>query len=259
MEKWNNKVALVSGASSGIGAATAKALVRSGMKVVGTARRVERVQELANSLSDQSGKLYAFKADWTKEEDILRAFEWTKDNLGPVSVLINNAGVGSNGFLYNGDTNAWRSILDTNVMSVAIASREAIKTMNECNIDGYIVNINSVLGHEALDMPGVNMYIGSKFAVTGMTETLRNELAHLGSNIRVSSLSPGFVKTEIPVTSKMITEEAYKRVKEVAPALESEDIADAVLYMLSTPLHVQVTELTIRPIREVGALFLQDK
>lgn len=150
------------------------------------ARRKERIDQLSSELKDQPGKLYSFKTDLTKEEEILAAFKWTSDNVGPVSVLINNAGIAQVTNLYDGDTEKWKKVLDTNVLAVAIASREAIRIMKENDIDGYIININSVAGHVALDLPNINMYGASKFALTAMTETLRFELANLNSNIRVT-------------------------------------------------------------------------
>lgn len=144
------------------------------------------MQQLSTELADQPGKLWAFKADLTKEQDILDGIKWTTENVGPVSVLINNAGIIQKTTLHDGDTQMWKNVLDTNIMAVAIASREAIRIMNENNIDGYIININSVAGHVVIDMPILNIYSASKFALTSMTETLRFELARLKSNIRVT-------------------------------------------------------------------------
>ncbi|KAI4459703.1 dehydrogenase/reductase sdr family member 11 [Holotrichia oblita] len=255
MEKWQGKVAIVTGANAGIGAATAKALVQAGMKVVGFDRRKERIEQLAKELGDQAGKLYAVKVDLKEEQEILNGFQWTTDNVGPVSVLINNAGVVQKTTLHDGDTQMWRTVLDTNVLAVAIAAREAIRIMKENNIDGYIINVNSVAGHFVLDTPGVNMYSPSKYALTSMTETLRFELARLKSNIRVTSLSPGTVKTEIAVANNIVSEELYQQMIQNPEIqfLESEDVANAVLYLLGTPLRVQVSELTIRPIRETNS------
>ncbi|GJQ80411.1 hypothetical protein Trydic_g12270 [Trypoxylus dichotomus] len=255
MEKWEGKVAIVTGASAGIGAATVKALVEAGMKVVGFARRKERVEQLAAVLKNAPGKLYSVKVDVTKEQDIIDGMKWTTDNVGPVSVLINNAGIAQPTTLHEGDTQMWKNVLNTNVLGIAIASREAIRIMSENSIDGYIININSVAGHVVLDLPIMNVYSASKYAVTSMTETLRFELARLKSNIRVTSLSPGAVKTDLVAANNLMPPEVFKeflKKKSGAVFLEGEDIANAILYLLSTPLRVQVTELTIRPIRETN-------
>jgi NADP+-dependent farnesol dehydrogenase len=149
--------------------------------VVGLARRVERVEELAKKLQGKKGKLHAVKADITKEEDILKAFKWTSDNLGPVHILVNNAGLmQKTNLTTEGDTEKWRKIFDTNVMGLCIATREAVKIMQTKKIDGHIIHINSVVGHRILALAGRNVYPASKFAVTALSETLRHELRHLG-------------------------------------------------------------------------------
>jgi NADP+-dependent farnesol dehydrogenase len=130
LDRWVGKVAIVTGASGGIGAAIAQQLVEEGLQVVGLARRSERVEELAKKLHGKKGKLHAVKADISKEEDILNAFKWTSDNLGPVHVLVNNAGVAENTNLTTqGDTKKWKNVFDTNVMGLCIATREAVNIM----------------------------------------------------------------------------------------------------------------------------------
>jgi NADP+-dependent farnesol dehydrogenase len=154
--------------------------------VVGLARRVERVEETAKKLQGKKGKLHAVKADISKEEDILKAFKWTSDNLGPVHILVNNAGIIQETNLVGGDTEKWKSIFDTNVMGLCIATREAVKIMQDKKIDGHIIHINSTLGHGIPPLPGLNVYPASKFAVTALTETLRHELRHLGLKIKIT-------------------------------------------------------------------------
>jgi NADP+-dependent farnesol dehydrogenase len=249
MDRWRGKVAIVTGASAGIGAAIAEQLVEEGLQVVGLARRVERVEEIAKKLQGKKGKLHAVKADISKEEDILKAFKWTSDNLGPVHILVNNAGIIQETNLIGGDTEKWKSIFDTNVMGLCIATREAVKIMQAKKIDGHIIHINSVLGHRVLPSPGGNVYPASKFAVTALTETLKHELRHLGLKIKITSVSPGIVETEFgrnAITDPKRIEEMKKH-----PKLTSENVANAVLYVLSTPPDVQIPELTIQPMGEV--------
>nr|CAD7404087.1 unnamed protein product [Timema cristinae] len=142
MERWLGKVALVTGASAGIGAAIAQELVKHGLKVVGLARRVEKVEKLAASLKSAPGKLYAVKADIAKEEDIIAAFGWIKKNLGGVDILINNAGVGTSEPLSEIGSGSWQ-VLDVNVKGLSIFTREALKSMKERGVnDGHIIHIN---------------------------------------------------------------------------------------------------------------------
>lgn len=134
----------------------------------------------------KKGKLYPYKADITKEEEVLGLFKWVKENLGPVHILINNAGVGANTSLHDGDTQLWKKVLDLNVLALSMATREAVKNMRENNVDGHIIHINSLLGHKVCNIPFLSMYGASKYAVTALTETLRNELNSIGSKIKIT-------------------------------------------------------------------------
>jgi NADP+-dependent farnesol dehydrogenase len=249
LDRWRGKVAIITGASAGIGAAIAEQLVQEGLQVVGLARRVERVEETAKKLQGKKGKLHAVKADISKEEDILKAFKWTSDNLGSVHILVNNAGIIQETNLIGGDTEKWKSIFDTNVMGLCIATREAVKIMQAKKIDGHIIHINSTLGHGIPPLPGLNVYPASKFAVTALTETLRHELRHLGLKIKITSLSPGIVETEFGRNA--ITDPKRIETMKKLPKLTSENVANAVLYVLSTPPDVQIPELTIQPMGEM--------
>ncbi|XP_069683496.1 farnesol dehydrogenase-like [Periplaneta americana] len=245
MERWSGRVAVVTGASAGIGAAIAQELVKKGLKVVGLARRVERVQELEKSLKSAPGKLYSRKCDVTKEEEVKEAFKWVKDNLGGTDILINNAGVASLNSLSGGPVENWRKIYDLNVLALSMCTKEALQSMKEKGVDdGHIIHINSVAGHKVIEQ--LSMYSSSKHAVTALTEGLRRELVNQKSKIRVTSVSPGAVRTEFGLAAGATPEmlEAYKDI----PILESEDVADAVLYVLGTPPHVQIHELMLKPL-----------
>jgi NADP+-dependent farnesol dehydrogenase len=201
MDRWVGKVAVVTGASSGIGAGIAEFLVDQGLivsdatpktpitgsfQVVGLARRSELVEELAKKLTGKKGQLHAVKADISNEEDVVKAFKWVEDNLGHVHILINNAGVAKENFLCDGDTATWKTTLYVNVLGLCVATREAVKTMTANSINGHIIHINSVLGHKIPNFPGVNIYAASKHAVTALAETLRQEFNHLGSKIKIT-------------------------------------------------------------------------
>ncbi|XP_062558600.1 farnesol dehydrogenase-like [Armigeres subalbatus] len=243
MERWSGKVAIVTGASSGIGAATAKDLVKAGMVVVGLARRVDRVEALKTDLpASAADRLHAVKCDVSKEEDILQVFKWVEEKFGGVDVLINNAGIVRQTDLIDADnTKMLREVLDTNVLGLVLCSREAYQSMKKRSVDGHIVHINSVLGHTVLNFPHLNVYPASKHAVTAITETMRNELRTAGTKIKITSISPGVVRTEIVPES--FIEQGH-------PMLESEDISEAVLYVLGTPPRVQIHEVIIKPVGE---------
>ncbi|KAK4874254.1 hypothetical protein RN001_013614 [Aquatica leii] len=244
LDKWKGKVAVVTGASSGIGAATSQKLVEAGIHVVGLARRKEKIDDLAKLLTGKPGKLYSIKADITQENDIIKAFQWIKENLGAVHILINNAGISRLTTLVDGNAQMWRDVFNTNVLGLCIATREACRNMKENNVNGHIVHVNSFLGHRVILFPNLNVYPASKFAVTALTETLRQELNLIGSKIKISSISPGCVQTEMLNAVRVNNHEALKS----EPVLYSDDVSSAVLYALSTPPHVQIHEMIINPI-----------
>ncbi|KFB44580.1 hypothetical protein ZHAS_00012462 [Anopheles sinensis] len=188
MDRWVGKVAVVTGASSGIGAATVKALANAGMITIGLARRVERIEELKKELPvEASGRLHGFRCDVTKEEDILAAFAHVEKVFGGVDVLINNAGIarGKIGVLQADNTATLRQVVDTNLMGLALCSREAFQSMKKRSVDGHIVHINSILGHSVPEN-NLNMYAATKYGVTALTETMRHELRLAGTKIKVT-------------------------------------------------------------------------
>ncbi|KAJ9591489.1 hypothetical protein L9F63_001975 [Diploptera punctata] len=248
MERWAGRVALVTGASSGIGACIVEALVKHGLKVVGLARRIERIKEAANKLKGSQGELHGVQCDITNEKDILAAFAWVKEHLGGVDILINNAGVLHQAFLSDGETSQWRHMLDVNVVGLSICTREAVKSMKERGVDdGHIVHINSLAGHGLPNsFSRMYMYGATKNAVTQLAEGLRRELIQSNSNIRVSSISPGLVRTEIMDVAHLQTFSS-KDVFTGNPYMEAQDIADAVVFVLGAPQRVQVKEMILIP------------
>ncbi|XP_069683460.1 farnesol dehydrogenase-like isoform X2 [Periplaneta americana] len=238
MERWSGRVAVVTGASAGIGASIAAELTKKGLKVVGLARRSEKIEELSKKLGSEKGKLYAVKCDVSKEADVKEAFKWVKDNLGGVDILVNNAAVAYKNSIIDSSTDELKKMLDLNVLGLSMCTKEALQLMKEKGVDdGHIIHINSTAGHAP---PGgiFTMYCATKHAVTALTEGLRRELVQQKSKIRVTSLSPGLVKTDMP------PEEFLSNY----PALNPEDIADALIYVLGVPPHVQIHELTVMPV-----------
>lgn len=146
------------------------------------------MEELSGKLAQAKakGKLHAIKCDVSVEQDILDAFKYVTERLGPISILVNNAGISKPTTLASGDTQMWKSVLDVNVLGLCIATREAVKSMNQNEIAGHIIHINSILGHYVAHVPNVNMYSASKFAVTALTETLRQEFLATNSKIRIT-------------------------------------------------------------------------
>lgn len=247
MDRWKGRVALVTGASAGIGAAICRQLVAAGMVVVGAARAVERVEALSKELENQPGKLAAVRCDLTKDADIANLFSFIKKEYIGVDVCINNAGMSHNHSLLDGTPKEWREMLDINVVALCLCTKEAVKSMQERGVDdGQIIHINSMSGHRVTPQPNVHFYTATKFAVTALTEGLRQELRGLNSHIRISCVSPGCVETEFgPRMAK--DEEAGKKIYGQLKCLQADDIAASVIHILAAPPHVQIHDILVRP------------
>ena len=243
-ERLSGKTVLVTGATSGIGWATAERLAAAGLHVIGCGRRSERLQQLADLIHSKGQLFRSQVCDLRSPESIQSMFAEIRSVLGGVDILINNAGLGHNAPLLSGATEAWREILEVNVLALCICTREAISDMRRRGDDGYVIHISSMSAHR---VPGTSgMYSASKFAVRSLTEGLRQELRAINSGIRISSISPGFVETEFAERysgSKEKAQQTYSRF----PVLQSEDIADQVIHLLGTPSHVQVHDVLMRP------------
>ncbi|KAH8374960.1 hypothetical protein KR200_010031, partial [Drosophila serrata] len=246
MDRWRNRVAVVTGASSGIGAACCRDLVAKGMVVVGLARREERLKELKSSLpADQAANFHGRRCDVSDEQQVKEAFAWVDQDLGGADVLVNNAGIIRPIRVMDEDNSeALKAILDTNVLGVTWCTRQMFRSLLRRKVnDGHVVIINSIVGHKVPMMEGLNMYAPSKHAITALTEVLRQEFIKSGTQTKITSISPGVVNTEIFGSSSIELSSAM-------PMLRSEDIADAVSYCIQTPPNVQIHELTIKPVGE---------
>ncbi|XP_028938185.1 dehydrogenase/reductase SDR family member 11 isoform X2 [Ornithorhynchus anatinus] len=198
MERWRGRVALVTGASGGIGAAVSRALVRHGLKVVGCARDVGKIEKLAAECQSAGfpGTLVPYKCDLSSEEEILSMFSAIRTQHRGVDICVNNAGLARPEPLLTGGTEGWRAMLDLNVLAVSICTREAYRSMQERNVDdGHIINISSMSSHQVVSQPLANFYEATKCAVMALTEGLRQELREAKTHIRATSISPGLVET----------------------------------------------------------------
>ncbi|CAD7079040.1 unnamed protein product [Hermetia illucens] len=244
MERWQSRVAVITGASAGIGAVIAEDLVKAGLVVVALARRETKLQERKQTLPvDLQTRYHPLKCDVTDEEDVKKAFAWVEKNLGGTDILINNAGVfylGEN-LTDSNSTEAICKTLDTNVKALAFCVREAFNSMKNRKFDGHVILINSIAGHTTERVSGANMYIPSKHAVTAMAQTYRHEFAHAGTKVKISSISPGAVDTDL-------LPEYIKKMG--IPILSPEDVSNAIQYVIATPPNVQIFELTIEPVRD---------
>ena len=246
MAKLDGKVAVVTGASSGIGEATAEALAAEGAAVVVAARREDRLSGLVERIEENGGRALAVSCDVTDEEQAHALIRRAEEELGRVDILVNNAGVMLLSTVGKGLSDQWRQMFDVNVLGLLYATEAAMDVMKRQG-SGHLVNVSSVAGRKVTrDSSGV--YAGTKFAVNAISEGLRQEL--LEDGIRVTIVEPGAVDTELP---DHITDEDARASLSGLMSLErlqAEDIARAITYAVTQPERVSVNEILIRPTQQ---------
>jgi len=235
---------LITGASSGIGEATAEAIVREGGAVALGARRKDRLDEVASRLGEGGGTAVAIEADIADEEQAQRLVADAADELGGLDGLVNNAGVMLLGLVQGAETKEWRRMIDVNLLGLLYCTHSALPLLRDGG-GGDVVNVSSVAGRAA--NMGSAVYNMTKWGVTGFSEALRQEALHLG--VRVTCVEPGFVDTELQGHNEnpMVVEQIDKMREATGKVLEAADIANAVLYALSQPAHVSINEMLVRP------------
>jgi NADP-dependent 3-hydroxy acid dehydrogenase YdfG len=239
-------VALVTGASSGIGAATAAALAGHGAAVALAARRTGRLEEVAASIREQGGTALVLESDITDEQQAAGAVERTVSELGRLDTLINNAGVMLLGPAASAPLAEWQRMVDLNVLGLLFCAHAAVPHLLRAAADGPrrvadMVNISSVAGRTARNGSGV--YNLTKHGVGAFSESLRQELAT--RYVRVSLVEPGATATELASHNRPEVLDAIR--SQFGQRMEAEDIADAISYIVTRPRHVAVNEMLIRP------------
>jgi NADP-dependent 3-hydroxy acid dehydrogenase YdfG len=241
--KLSGRTALVTGASSGIGEATAEALAREGVKVAVSARRQDRLDALVERIAEAGGEAVALVADVSDPDAAQTLVRDSEARLGRLDILVNNAGVMYIEPIVDADLGRWRHMIELNVLGLIAATQAALPGMRTRKT-GHIVNVASTAGRfPSADAAGYN---ATKFGVVGFSEALRQEV--YDHNIRVTVIEPGVVETEL--RDHIAHEKSQKRINDWAASmrqLQSEDIADAIVYAVSRPDHVNVNEILIRP------------
>lgn len=234
------RTAIVTGASSGIGAATARSLASAGFDVVAAARRVERCEELAREIGGRAVRL-----DVTDPDSVAQLANAVPD----AAVLVNNAG-GALGLepVADADEEKWTRMYETNVMGVIRVTKALLPALERSG-DGHVIVVGSVAGVEVY--PGGGGYTAAKHAANAVTRTLRLEL--LGKPIRVTEIAPGLVETEFSLVRFEGEEAKAARVYEGTTPLTAEDVADAIVYVVTRPPHVDVDYLSIKPTEQASA------
>jgi NADP-dependent 3-hydroxy acid dehydrogenase YdfG len=240
----SGKVAAITGATSGIGEATALALAEAGAKVAVAGRREDRLEDLAKRIADAGGTVMAVPTDVTDEPQARALIERTKDELGGLNILINNAGVMLLGPVQDADVSEWKRMVEVNLLGLLYCTHAALPVMRDAG-GGDIVNLSSVAGRQAT--LGSAVYNLTKWGVNGFSEGLRQEALHIG--VRVSVVEPGMVATELMDHNRnpVVLEAAKKFREQVGTPLSAEDIARAILYVVGQPEHVAINEVLVRP------------
>ncbi|MEH1939242.1 MAG: SDR family oxidoreductase [Nostoc sp.] len=250
MTSLQNQIILITGASSGIGTACARIFAGAGAKLILAARRLERLQQLADSLNKEfSIETHLLQLDVRDRNAVESAISTLPSAWSDIDILINNAGL-SRGLdkLHEGSFQDWEDMIDTNVKGLLYVSRYVVPGMVSRD-RGHVVNLGSIAGHQTY--PGGNVYCATKAAVRAISEGLKQDL--LGTRVRVTSVDPGMVETEFSeVRFHGDTERANKVYQGVKP-LTADDVADVIFFCATRSPHVNINEVVLMPVDQASA------
>ena len=250
MHTLKNRTVLVTGASAGIGKACAECFAEAGARLIVAARRKEKLAYLSNDLRNTHGtEVLPLTLDVRSQHDVAEAISSLPKEWQDIDILINNAGL-SRGLapLHEGEINDWEEMIDTNVKGLLYVSKAVIPGMVERK-NGDVVNIGSIAGHEVY--PGGNVYCASKHALRALTKGMQIDLN--GTGVRVTSVDPGMVETEFSMVRFHGNEKKANAVYNGMTPLSAHDVADAVLFCVTRPAHVNVQELLLMPTDQASA------
>ncbi|MGA9405641.1 MAG: SDR family oxidoreductase [Bacteroidota bacterium] len=256
MYSLKNKLVFITGASSGIGASCAEQFARQGAKLVLAARRKERLTSLAEELRRKySVEVHTLQLDVRKREDVKSAVSTLPEPWKKISVLVNNAGLASGlSPIQEGDVDDWEKMIDTNIKGLLYVTRAVVQGMIERG-EGHIINIGSIAAYQFY--PNGNVYSATKAAVNALTNTMRLDLH--GTGIRVSTIDPGLVETEFSIVrfhgDKVRADRTYEGMTPLTP----DEIADAVLYCATRPLHINIQQIVLMPTDQASTTMVHRK
>jgi NADP-dependent 3-hydroxy acid dehydrogenase YdfG len=245
--RLEGKVALVTGASSGIGEATALALAAEGARIAAAARRGDRLAALVKRIEEHGGQAIPLVVDLTEEAQVREMVHRTRDMWGRLDLLVNDAGVAKPSPIDGANTEDWRQMVNINLLGLMYATHAVLPLM-KAQGSGQIVNISSTVGRIA--RAGFGVYAATKWGVGAFSEALRQEVSQ--QHIRVTVIEPGLVATEIQelITDPAAKEQIQAQMHALTP-LASEDIAAAIVYAVTVPQQVSINEMLIRPTEEI--------
>lgn len=250
------RIALITGATSGFGEATARLLAENGYKLIITGRRKERLESLKKELADKfNADIHALTFDVRSNEEVNKAIEGLPAEWKKIDVLVNNAGLAVGlEHIQDGNTDDWDRMIDTNVKGLLYMTRAVAPLMVEQG-HGHIVNIGSTAGKDVYE--NGNVYCGTKFAVDAISKGTRIDL--MKHNIKVTQICPGLAETEFSIVRfKGDTEKAKNPYKGIE-AMTAEDIASIILYVISLPPHLCINDLVVSPTAQANAIYTYKK
>ncbi|MEA5552159.1 SDR family oxidoreductase [Anabaena cylindrica UHCC 0172] len=244
-----NQIILITGASSGIGAACAQIFAPTGAKLILAARRWKRLQELAENLNITADKIHLLQLDVCSCSSVESAISNLPPDWSNIDILINNAGL-SRGLnkLHEGDVQNWEEMIDTNMKGLLYVTRHIVPGM-VARGRGHVINLGSIAGHQTY--PGGNVYCATKAAVKAISEGLKQDL--LGTPVRVTSVDPGMVDTEFSQVRFHGDTERAKKVYEGLTPLTADDVADVIFFCATRPAHVNINEVIVMPVDQASA------
>lgn len=244
-----NKIALITGATSGIGQATALKIAEAGYDIILTGRRKERLERISQDIRNKGVDVLSLCFDIRKQEEVKQAIEGLDEKWKNISVLVNNAGLAVGvSPLQEGIVDDWERMIDTNVKGLLYMTREVAPLMIR-NKEGHIVNLASIAGKEVY--PGGNVYCATKHAVDALSRAMRTDM--LKYNIKVTNIAPGMVETEFSIVRYKGDEAAAQKVYEGITPLTNEDIADTIVFAITRPAHVCLNDIVIMPTAQANS------
>ncbi len=245
------KTALITGATSGIGRATALRLCRIGYSLIVTGRRADRLKTLVDEVEKEGGSCKTLCFDIQRKDELDRAMDSIGKDLESIDLLVNNAGLASTAEpIHSADWNDWERMIDTNVKGLLAVSQRVIPGMIQRR-SGHIVNLSSIAGKETY--ANGNVYCATKHAVEALTKGMRIDLLQYG--IKVSSISPGMVETEFSVVRYHGDQEKADAVYQGLTPLYAEDVAEAIEFIVTRPAHVNVNDLLLMPTAQASGVY----
>ncbi|MDF5734631.1 MULTISPECIES: SDR family oxidoreductase [unclassified Nostoc] len=250
MTSLQNQIILITGASSGIGTACARIFAGAGAKLILAARRLERLQQLADTLNKEfSTEIHLLQLDVRDRQAVEKAISTLPTAWSDIDILINNAGLSSGlDKLHEGSFQDWEDMIDTNIKGLLYLSRYVVPGMVSRD-HGHVVNLGSIAGHQTY--PGGNVYCATKAAVRAISEGLKQDL--LGTRVRVTSVDPGMVETEFSEVRFHGDSERAKKVYQGVTPLTADDVADVIFFCVTRSPHVNINEVVLMPVDQASA------